>query len=229
MRFQLITVILLVLPLIALAGGLPFAHYGLLDTPSATLLQHTEVALAAGGTAYSVTDSTDVSNMNVAVAGFLEVGLFDRGQIGGTYLGEAGFSGTVRGLLLNESLNRPGISIGMENIIGEKDYEFYRNPNDSLYHYPNDQNFSIYGLITKDFSYFIPLPICLNVGYGTGRFTQSTEASDGFENPMPGVFGSILVHPSINSEVVFEWVGRYLNEGGYYRLIRNFTVLAAAS
>ncbi len=29
--------------------------------------------------------------MDVAVAGYMEVGLFGRGQIGGTYLGAAGF------------------------------------------------------------------------------------------------------------------------------------------
>ncbi len=228
MRFQLFAV-LFVFPLVAIAGGLSFSHYGLLDTPSASLLKHTEIAISASGTAYSLEDSSGASNMNVAVAGYLEVGLFSRGQIGGTYLGEAGFSGTARGLLLNETISRPGISLGIENIIGEENYEFYRNPDDSLYHYPNAQNFSIYGLISKDFSYFISLPVCLNIGFGTGRFVQSADAVDGFENPVPGLFGSLQVHPTINSEIMLEWDGRDLNAGGAFNLNKHFSVMAAAS
>jgi hypothetical protein len=165
----------------------------------------------------------------VALAAYLEVGLFGRGQIGGTYLGAAGFSGTARGLILSETIHRPGLAIGVENIIGEENYEFYRDSNDSLYNYPNAQNFSIYGVITKDFSYFIPIPLCVNVGFGTGRFQQSSEATDGFENPIPGLFGSIMLHPSMSSEVMVEWDGRDLNVGGVYRVNRNLTIMAAAS
>ena len=229
MRFPLLTVVLVAVPLVSFAGGLPFSHYGLLDTPSAELLKHTEVAFGGGGTAYSIEDSTGNSNMNATAAGYLEIGLFERGQIGATYLGQAGISGTARGLLLAETIARPGISLGIENIIGEENYEFYRDSDDSLYHYPNAQNFSIYGLISKDFSYYVSLPICLNVGYGTGRFKQSSEAVDGLENPIPGLFGSLLVHPSIDSEVMIEWDGRDLNAGAVYRVNRNFSVMAAAS
>ena len=229
MRFPLIIAVLVVLPFVAVAGSLPFSRYGLLDTPSASLLSHTEVAIGASGTVYSVEDSSGTSNMNVAPAGYIEVGLFGRGQIGGTYLGAGGFSGSARGLILDETITRPGISLGVENIIGEKDYEFYRNADDSLYHYPNAQNFSIYGLISKDFSYFVSFPVCLNIGFGTGRFVQSSEAADGFENPIPGLFGSLQIHPSVASDVILEWDGRDLNAGAVYRINRHFTVLAAAS
>ena len=174
-------------------------------------------------------DTAGNSNMDVSIAGYLEVGLFGRGQLGGTYLGQAGFSGTARGLALIETINRPGIAVGVENIIGEENYEFYRDENDSLYDYPNAQNFSIYGVLTKDFSYFISLPVCLSLGYGTGRFQQSSDAVDGLENPVPGLFGSILFHPTMESEVMLEWDGRDFNTGGMYRLNRNITLMAAAS
>ena len=229
MRFPLVVIVLIALPLVLLAGGLPFAHYGLLDTPSAEFLKHTEIVLGGGGTAYSMEDSAGNSNMNAVFAGYLEIGLFERGQIGATYLGQAGISGTARGLLLAETISRPGIALGVENIIGEKNYEFYRDSNDSLYSYPNDQNFSIYGLISKDFSYYVSFPICLNLGYGTGRFKQSADAIDGVENPIPGLFGSLLVHPSIDSEVMIEWDGRDLNAGAVYQVNKNFSVMAAAS
>jgi len=229
MRLPVIIVLLLVLQLVAVAGGLPFSHYGLLDTPSAALLKHTEVALGGAATTFSLEDSAGSTSTNIGMGAFLEVGLFERGQIGGTYLGSAGFSGTARGLVLSETINRPGIALGVENIIGEKNYEFYSDANDSLYSYPNAQNFSIYAVISKDFSYFLPFPMCLNLGFGTGRFSQSSDAVDGFENPVPGLFGSILFHPNMNSEVMIEWDGRDLNAGGFYRLGRNFTLLAAAS
>lgn len=212
-----------------MAGGLPFAHYGLLDTPTASLLRHTEVAIAGGASAYSLEDSAGSSNMDVSIAGYLEVGLFGRGQIGGTYLGQGGFSGTARGLALIETISRPGIAVGVENLIGEENYEFYRDENDSLYDYPNAQNFSIYGVLTKDFSYFVSVPVCVNIGYGTGRFQQSSEAVDGLENPVPGLFGSVMFHPTMESEIMLEWDGRDLNLGGLYRINRNVTVMAAAS
>lgn len=227
MRLTLIAVI--VLPLMVLAGGLPFSHYGLLDTPSATFLKHTEVAVGVAGTALSETDSSEISNTSVAFAGYLEIGLFERGQIGGTYLGDAGFSGTARGLLMDETITKPGIALGIENIIGEEDYEFYREADGNLYHYPNAQNFSIYGVISKDFGYFISVPFCLNIGFGTGRFTQSADAVDGFNNPMPGMFGSILTHPNVDSELMLEWDGRDLNAGGIYRVSKYLTIMAAAS
>ncbi|HRW77911.1 MAG TPA: hypothetical protein P5207_04510, partial [Candidatus Sabulitectum sp.] len=201
----------------------------LLDTPTASLLRHTEVAIAGGATTYSLEDSSGSSNMDVSIAGYLEVGLFGRGQIGGTYLGQGGFSGTARGLALMETINRPGIAVGVENLIGEENYEFYRGDNDSLYQYPNAQNFSIYGVLTKDFSYFVSIPVCVNIGYGTGRFQQSSEAVDGLENPVPGLFGSVMFHPTMESEIMLEWDGRDLNIGGLYRINRNVTVMAAAS
>ena len=226
---RVVTAVFPALAFLAFAGGLPFSHYGLLDTPSASLLRHTEVALGVGATAYSMEDTSGSSNMDVSRAGYLEVGLFGRAQVGGTYLGQAGFSGTARGLALIETINRPGIAVGVENIIGEENYEFYRDENDSLYDYPNAQNFSIYGVLTKDFSYFISLPVCLNLGYGTGRFQQSSDAVDGLENPVPGLFGSVLFHPTMESELMLEWDGRDLNAGGMYRLNRNITLMAAAS
>ncbi len=159
--------------------------------------------------------------MDVAVAGYMEVGSFRQGPDWRYIPWRGGLFRNRRGLVLRETINRPGISVGVENLIGEENYEFYRHDNDSLYNYPNAQNFSIYGVITKDFSYFISLPICLNIGFGTGRFQQSDEAVDGFENPLPGVFGSILAHPSMDSEIMVEWDGRDLNVGGLYRLNRN--------
>lgn len=213
----------------ARAGGLAFARYGLLDTPSAHFLRHTEIEFAFSGSAYSHEDSSGSSRSGIAIAGYIEAGLFERGQIGATYLGEAGFSGTARVLALRETINRPGISVGVENITGEENYEFFRDSQDSLYSYPNPQNFSIYGVVTKDFSYFIPVPVCLNIGFGTGRFQQSADAADGFENPIPGLFGSLMFHPTISSEVIVEWDGRDLNLGGMYRLNRRVTVIAAAS
>lgn len=229
MRLTGTTLLLLLIPVAAIAGGLPFAHYGILDTPSAALLRHTEVCFGGGGTVYSMEDTSGSSNMDVAVAGYLELGLFARGQIGGTYLGAGGFSGTARGLVLVETLNQPGIALGIENIIGEENYEFHADDNDSLYQYPNSQNMSIYGVVTKDLNYLISVPVCVNLGYGSGRFQQSADADDGRDNPIPGLFWSILVHPAPEAELMVEWDGRDFNLGADYRLNRHFTISACAS
>ncbi|PIE52228.1 hypothetical protein CSA37_07665 [Candidatus Fermentibacteria bacterium] len=228
MRIPVITALLL-FTAVALAGSLPFAHYGVLDTPSASLLRHSEIGFGMAGSVYSVDDSSGSSNMDVSVAGYLELGLFGRGQIGGSFLGSGGFSGTARGLIFAETITRPGFVAGVENITGEKNYDFFRDDNDSLYTYPVSQNLSIYGVFTKDFTYLISFPVKISIGYGTGRFQQSDESQDGFDNPIPGLFGSIHFTPLPETVFELEWDGRDINAGGRYRLNRNFTITAAAS
>ncbi len=210
----------------AFAGGVPWSHFSLIDTPSAQLLQHTQLSFGAVFAPYSLEDTSGASSTEFAYAACLEVGIFNRGQVGVTYLGEGGISGTARALLLLETIKTPGIAIGCENITGEENYEAYSS-GDSLYDYGESQNFSAYGVITKDFSYYLSVPICASLGYGIGRFIQRTGSDDGFSNPVPGLFASIMVHPSRASEVMLEWDGRDLNIGGEYDVTSNVTVKLA--
>jgi len=208
------------------AGGVPWSHFNLIDAPSAHILRHTEIAVAGTFAPFSIEDSSGSSSTEFAYGAYLEVGILNRGQVGATFISEGGISGTARALLLLETIKVPGIAIGCENIIGEENYEAF-SEGDSLYAYGESQNFSAYAVITKDFSYYLSIPVCANLGYGIGRFTQREGSDDGFSNPVPGLFGSIMVHPSRGSEIIVEWDGRDLNVGGEYDITPNVSVRLA--
>ncbi len=199
----------------AMGGGVPWSRYSIIDSPTAHTLHHTQICAGAGFAVYSVEDSSGTAATEFSLGTFLEAGIFNRAQIGATYISKGGISGTARVMLMRETIRSPGIAFGCENITGEKNYEAYTR-NDSLYDYGRSQNFSIYGVVTKDFSYLLSLPVCVSLGFGTGRFVQESGSGDAGENPIPGLFGSLMFRPSRASEVVVEWDGRDLNIGATY-------------
>lgn len=211
-RFALV---MLFLACSAIGGGVPWSRYNLIDSPTAHMLNHTEISAGVSFAPFSLEDSSGSSSTEFSFGTFVEVGILSRGQVGATFISEGGISGTARVLLMRETIKTPGIAFGCENITGEENYEAYTR-NDSLYDYGRSQNFSIYGVITKDFSYYLSLPVCASLGFGTGRFVQQDGTGDAGENPLPGLFGSLMFHPSRASEVVVEWDGRDFNIGGTY-------------
>lgn len=207
-----------------LAGSLPFARYGMLDAPVAGVLEHTQVAVGLGFTAYGYENPDGSNESDFALGGYVEVGLIDRIQLGATYLGAGGFSGQARVLALRESITRPGIAVGVENLIGEKSYEFFEDDS-ALYEYPQSQNLSAYIVVTKSLDYLAHVPVCLNLGWGSGRFIQE-EDSDGFANPIPGLFMAVEIHPSNVFSLAVEWDGRDANFGARYDINRKVSVAA---
>lgn len=215
---------------VAGAASLPFSRFGVMDTPSAFVLTHTQIELGGCFTSYSYEEADSSSESDFALGGYVEVGLFDRAQAGITYLGAGGLSGQIRAVILKESLNRPGLAVGAENLTGEQDYEFYEDDSLGLYHYPASQNFSVYVVLSKNFDYILKAPIAANIGYGLGRFRQDDDTpSDGIENPLPGLFGSIEFHPDPKVGLALEWDGRDANFGGWYDISDMVRVSAAVA
>jgi hypothetical protein len=215
---RIILAVLSCLCAVSAAGSLPFARSGIIDAPMASVLRHTEIEVGGSFTAYGYQRPDSSSQSDFAIAGHIEVGLFERVQIGVTYLGAGGLSGQVRVLALRESISRPGIAIGVENITGEKNYEFFEGDS-GLYAYPRSQNFSAYLVFTKNFDFLTGAPIFLNLGWGMGRFMQADNmTSDGFSNPVPGLFAAFEYHPNPLISIMIEWDGRDANIGGSYRL-----------
>ena len=220
MRGILLSIAALVAAGTSTGGGLPFSHWGVLDTPAASILVHSQLSLGGAATSYSYENPDSTSESDFALCGYLEAGLFNMGQVGITYLGAGGISGTARFLIMREDVNKPGIAIGCENITGTADYEFWKNSEtDSLYHYGESQNISAYVVLSKSLKYFTGVPFTINLGYGLGRFRQQkNEESDGILNPFPGLFTSFVFEPSHASMFAIEWDGRDLNIGGSYRV-----------
>jgi hypothetical protein len=226
---------LLVLPPVVLAGtllagGLPFAHWGILDTPDASVLQHSQIVVGGTFTAYSFAAPDRTTESDFALAAYAEGGLFNMGQIGVTYLGAGGLSGTARFLALREDVTTPGIAVGCENITGEQNYDFYSDAEDSLYDYGESQNFSAYVVLSKGLTYVTGVPVSVNLGYGIGRFKQKKDdTTDGIRNPFPGIFFSLVFRPGADGMVAVEWDGRDLNIGGSYSINRYVTFQAAVA
>ncbi len=212
------------------AASLPFSRFGVMDTPSAFVLTHTQIELGGCFTSYGYEKADSSSESDFALGGYIEFGLFDRAQAGITYLGAGGLSGQIRAVVLKESLNRPGLALGAENLTGEQDYEFYEDDSLGLYHYPENQNFSVYLVVSKNLDYILKAPIAASIGYGLGRFRQDPDTpSDGIENPLPGLFGSVEFHPDPRVGIVLEWDGRDANFGGWYEISDMVRVSAAVA
>lgn len=217
--FMVLSATLTIVPVLR-GGSLPFSRPGLMDIPTASVLHHTEVGLGGSFTAFGYERADSSSENDFAIAGHLEVGLFSRGQLGITWLGEAGLSGNARFLVLRESITTPALAVGCQNITGEEDYEFFRDEDDSLYDYQESQNFSLYLVLTKSLDYFSGIPLCLHLGYGTGRFRQGEdEISDGrMSNPFRGLFAGLDYHPVPELSLILEWDGRDAGLGAEYQL-----------
>ncbi len=212
------------------AGSLPFSRPGLIDIPTATVLQHTQVEFGGSFTAFSYENADSTTESDFAIGGHLEAGLFDRAVIGITWLGDGGLSGNARVIALKEQINTPAVAVGCQNITGEKNYEFFRDSQDSLYQYEESQNFSAYIVMTKNLDYFSGIPLCLHLGYGIGRFKQGANSdSDGISNPFRGLFGGFEYHPARNIRLMLEWDGRDANIGAEYVLNRNVRFMGAVA
>jgi len=209
------------------AASLGFARSGMLDSPTASILHHTQIGLGGSATLFTWAPSTSMGGEAV-FAGHLDIGLFNLAQIGVTYLGSAGISGNAKILVLRERLNTPGLAIGCQNITGERDYEFYSETGQSLYDYPEPQNFSAYFVMTKHLDDLADAPFTVSLGYGIGRFMQGKHAeADASGNPFRGLFSSIEYHPTYELAFMGEWDGRDINAGVSYRLNSNIRLMGA--
>lgn len=212
------------------AGSLPFSRSGLIDIPTATILQHTQITTGGSLTAFSYELADSTSESDFAIGGHFEIGLFNRAQIGATWLGDAGISGNVRVLVFSERINTPALAVGCQNITGEKNYEFFKDSDDSLYQYDEDQNFAAYIVMTKNLDYLFGVPVEVNLGYGIGRFKQGENVDeDGISNPVRGLFGALGFYPAHNVSITIEWDGRDANLGASYTMNRYVRFMAAVA
>lgn len=212
---------MLLLSAIVQAGSLPFSHSGVLDSPDAYVLQHTEVELELAASIYSVEDTTGASNSEFMVTGHFDVGLFNYGQIGISFLGDGGIVGNVKVAVLHEGIAVPAFAIGLENITGEKYIDCFKIDStgvEQFYPYDHAQNWSAYGVVSKDLRYMLGFTATVNLGIGIGRFVGVVDSGAmGIGSSVAhGLFGSVVYHPSEVITLVLEQDGRDLNLGASY-------------
>ena len=230
MRYAL--TLLLVLAFVITAGSLPFSRSGVIDCPDAYILEHTEIEAEVAATAYSVEDSTGSSNSEFMITGHLDVGLFRYGQIGISYLGDGGVAANAKVAILHEGYMVPAFAIGMDNITGEKYIECFKTDSagtEVFYPYSHSQNWSAYGVLSKDLSYVIGIPVTVSLGIGIGRFVGTVDSGAlGIGSSIShGLFGSVVFRPTSSFTMAFEQDGRDLNLGMSYD-INSFLTLEMA-
>lgn len=227
MRLYIIAVLMIVA--ILPGGSLPFSRSGVLDSPDAYILHHTEIEIELAGAAYTVQDSLGNGDNDFIVTGHLDIGLFNYCQIGISYLGEGGVSGSIKAAILSESVNVPAFAIGLENISTVENIDHFKNPDGSYYGYDHAQNWSAYGVASKDLRYLLGFPATVSLGIGIGRFVGVIEnGALGIGSKIShGLFGSLVYHPSEEFSVIMEQDGRDLNLGFTYELSRHFTMQIA--
>lgn len=230
MKYTLVFVLLL--SFIAVAGSLPFSRSGVIDCPDAYVLQHTEIEAALSAAAYSVQDSAGAGNSEFMLTGYLEVGLFRYAQIGISYLGDGGVAGNIKFAVLQEGISVPAFAIGLENITGEKNIECFKIDSSGVevfYRYDHAQNWSAYGVASKDLSFLLGIPATVNIGIGIGRFVGIVDSGAlGIGSSIShGLFGSVVYYPNDLFAVALEQDGRDLNLGVSYK-INNFITLELA-
>lgn len=222
MKYRLF-IVLMVVGAEALAGSLPFSRSGVLDTPDAYVLQHTEVEAELGFSAYTVEDSSGTSNSEFMLTGHLDVGLFRYGQLGISYLGDGGVVGNAKVAVLFEGITVPAFAIGIENISGEEYVDCFKVESEGeerFYQYDHAQNWSAYAVLSKDLSYLMGIPATVNLGIGIGRFVGVIDSGAmGIGSSIAnGLFGSVVYRPSEPFTVALEQDGRDLNLGASYRM-----------
>jgi len=231
MKTCMIIALSLLVPAV-LGGSLPFSRSGVLDTPDAYLLQHTEVEVELGASAYTIEDSTGSSNSEFMVTGHLDVGLFRYGQVGISYLGEGGIAGNAKVGLLFEGITVPAFAVGLENITGEEYIDCFKVDSagvEVFYPYDHAQNWSAYAVLSKDLSYLMGIPATVSLGIGIGRFVGVIDnGAMGIGSSIAsGLFGSVVYRPSEPFTIVLEQDGRDLNLGATYDVNRYITLQMA--
>ena len=216
-------IILVLLSVGAQAGSLPFSRAGVLDCPDAYVLQHTEIEMELAASAYSVQDTAGVSNSEFMITGHLDIGLFRYGQIGISFLGDGGIVGNIKFAVLHEGISVPAFAIGLDNITGEKFVDCFKIDSagvEQFYPYDHAQNWSAYGVLSKDLSYLLGVPATINLGIGIGRFVGVIDSGAlGVGSTIAhGLFGSVVYHPSDLFTISLEQDGRDLNLGASYKV-----------
>ena len=233
-------VVFLVIALAALchAGSLPYAYADVINAPDAYVLEHTEVEIGLAASAYSFEDSTGASDSDVKLTGYMNIGILSYGQIGASYLADGGLVLNAKVAVLKEGITVPAFALGVQNGFGAERVDCFSGPpgtpdslgnvesswdEDGFYNYGHAQNWSVYGVASKNLRYLMGAPLTLNLGIGIGRFVGVIDsgALNIGSSVANGLFGSLVWDPSETVSVAFEMDGRDFNLGMDYSVSRH--------
>lgn len=205
--------IVLFTTLILLLGGIdvqaaPFQKMGqMIDMPEAYLLRHFEGQFGGSISAYPFRDEANEDRV-YDIDGRLNVGILNWIQLGVTTYDENYFAGHFQfGIPLPNELNGypalPVIALGMENI--SQDKYLSREANWSQ----EKENYSIFGVVSKNLEPIWGIPLEIHVGYGNNRFEGDNTISETFQ----GLFMGLRLTAPQKFKILIEEDGRDVNFG----------------
>jgi len=226
------------------AGSLPYAYGDVINAPDAYMLEHTEIEIGIAASAYSFNDSTGSPASDLKLTGFFDIGILSYGEIGASYLADGGFVVNAKLAILKEGIAVPAFSLGFQNGLGSERVDCFTGtpgvPDSSgtaagfwdeegNYNYDHSQNWSVYGVASKDLRYLAGLPVTVNLGIGIGRFVGVIDGGTlGIGSAVAnGLFGSVVWGPSEALSVAFEMDGRDFNLGMDYAVNRHINIRLA--
>ncbi|HOP25695.1 MAG TPA: hypothetical protein PLM22_03660 [Candidatus Sabulitectum sp.] len=235
---KLVAVLIVVYSTTAFAGSLPYAYGDVINAPDAYVLEHTEVEIGLAASAYSFEDSTGAADSDVKLTGYIDIGILSYGQIGASYLADGGLVLNAKVAILKEGITVPAFSLGVQNGLGAERVDCFSGPpgtpdstgtissiwdEDGFYNYDHAQNWSVYGVASKDLRYFLGAPLTASLGIGIGRFVGVVDSGAlGIGSSIGnGLFGSLVWDPSEKVSVAVEIDGRDLNMGMDYAISRH--------
>ena len=235
---RLVAFLVVALAVVSYAGSLPYAYADVINAPDAYVLEHTEVELGLAASAYSFEDSTGASDSDVKITAYMNIGILSYGQIGASYLADGGLVLNAKVAILKEGITVPAFALGVQNGIGAERVDCFSGPpgtpdslgrydswwdEDGFYKYNHAQNWSVYGVASKDLRYLMGAPLTVNLGIGIGRFVGVIDSGAlGIGSSISnGLFGSLVWDPNETVSVAFEMDGRDLNLGLDYSVSRH--------
>ena len=216
--------LLVVVPAILNSG--PFIQGNEIEIPNAYILPNSYIQFGSAVTLYNqdhlLTQQEFKTFPKYTFGADLKIGLLNWVELGFAFLGTDVWSGFGKIRLLRESGTLPAVAIGIQNISPYKRLSQYGKK--SMTYYKIAQNFSMYGVISKDLSYIFPsIPVTLTLGIGTGRFQGERERSE----PWHGIFTGLEIRPIRNLKVISDIDGKDWNLGAIYRVTYNWEVMFA--
>jgi hypothetical protein len=233
---KIIALCALVIP-VKVCAGVDISS-GLLDTPSAYVIDNTVFAIGISSTLLPYGDqefaeafrkipkgeyrnvTDDVHTKNLAeMDSYFSFGLFNRLEIGVREYDPQTFAGDVKLQIWKETARWPAISVGMLNIGAPDDVNPY-GEKAVIYHPEDKQNYAYYFVGSKNMENIIRLPLSVHIGVGSKRFQGEWRYSKHWN----GIFGAIeyeILEKRLTA--IAEVDGRDLNIGARIALPWGFT------
>ena len=210
---------------VSLVNAVPFGTLGNINVPDGYVLP--EGKIVVNFASYLRDGAVDFNDPNAEYeynyVFNAKIGLFDKSELGLVYTGDEIFYANFKYKLVEESIEYPGVSFGVDNLFSkvgkdatdqeDEDYEDWEDVQDAHTYEKN----SFYVTASKSFAFkgvpiFDELQAYITVGLGLNRFVGQRDLAQDFN----GLFGTVELKPTEFFSMFAEQDGHAINVGAKY-------------